>query len=125
MVRVLAGIVSILFAVSRYRQTLNRPEVKAGVRAGMRALGPATREFRVVLGALLNRILAAVFLTFAIFLAIRTLYLSGLVVSGSELQYPPVLVYGALGVLAALTGYLAYQFVYHYRKSSGRPDRRR
>lgn len=124
MVRVLAGIVSILFAVSRYRQALNRPEVKAGVRAGMRALGPATREFRVALGALLNRILAAVFLTFAIFLAVRTVYLSGLIASGSELQYPPVVVYGALGVLAGLTAYLGYQFVYHYRKSSGKPDRR-
>lgn len=125
MVRVLVGIISLLFAASRYRQTLQRPEVKAGVRAGMRALGPATREFRVALGALLNRILAALFLTFAIFLAIRTVYLSGLVASGSELQYPPAVVYGALAVLAVLTAYLGYQFVYHYRKSSGKPDRRR
>ncbi len=124
MVRVLVGIISFFFALSRYRQTLKRPEVKAGMRAGMRALEPATREFRVALGALLHRLLAAVFLTFAIFLAVRTLYLSGLIASGSELQYPPLLVYGVLGVLVVLTAYLGYQFVYHYRKSAGKSDRR-
>lgn len=120
MVRVLVGILSFFFALSRYRQTLNRPEVKAG----MRALEPATREFRVALRALLHRLLAAVFLTFALFLGIRTLYLSGLVASGSELQYHPLLVYLVLGVLVVLTAYLGYQFVYHYRKSAGKSDRR-
>lgn len=124
MVRVLVGIISFFFALSRYRQTLNRPEVKAGMRAGVRALEPATREFRVALRALLHRLLAAVFLTFAIFLGIRTLYLSGLVASGSELQYHPLLVYLVIGVLVVLTAYLGYQFVYYYRKSAGKSDRR-